>query len=162
MHSATDELARINDEVWRPFRRAYRELDLDAFAAIHTPDLVRVEVGACWIGTLEQYRTRTRAGFETAAERQDRLAIDFRFHHRLVGDRVAFERGIYRLVITGPSETDQTFFGRFSTVHRLTDHGWRIALDADDAGADASDSIGLSDFEHAHALDDLDPFSLGG
>ena len=146
----------INRDIWRPFQRSYAALDLAGYLDFHSPDLVRVEVGARWIGGRDEYAARVKRGFDYAAERGDTFAIDFHFTERIVGDDAAYERGVYRVSITAPDGGVQLFHGRFNTVSRRTDDGWRLALDQDD---DEGGTVDAAAFEAGHTIDDLTPFT---
>ena len=54
----------INRDIWRPFQRSYAALDLAGYLDFHSPDLVRVEVGARWIGGRDEYAARVKRGFD--------------------------------------------------------------------------------------------------
>ena len=151
----THPLEDINRDVWLPFRRSFAALDLDGFIDFHAPDLVRVEVGARWIGGRDEYATRVKRGFDYATERGDSFAIDFRFTTRIVADSAAFERGVYCSSIIAPDGGEQLFFGRFNTVSRRTEVGWRLTLDQDD---DEGGTVDAAAFEAGHAIGDIAPF----
>ena len=152
----THPLEDINRDVWLPFQRAYAALDLDAFLHFHSPDLVRVEIGERWIGGRDEYAQRVRRGFGRATERGDSFAIDFHFTARIVGDAVAYERGVYCASITAPDGGVQLFYGRFNTVSRLTTDGWRLALDQDD---DEGGTVDATAFAAGHPIDNIAAFT---
>jgi ketosteroid isomerase-like protein len=144
----------MNSDVWLPFMRAYSQLDIDLFSIIHASDFVRVESSSRWIGGLDSYRQRTDQGFARARAQGDVLSIEFRFTDRVLGDRLAYERGVYRVTVTEPDGQAQTFLGRFHSVLRRESGKWQLLLDHDDADG----AVGRVEFERAHALDDFTPF----
>jgi ketosteroid isomerase-like protein len=148
-------LVQINADIWEPFRASYAALDLTAYLALHDRSLVRVEVGARWIGGLDEYAARVRRGFDKAAERGDRFSIDFRFLDRIASADLATERGVYRLTITAPDGGEQVFYSRFHTVSRRTTEGWRLLVDHDD---DEGGTVDAQAFESGRVLDDVAPF----
>lgn len=147
-------LRDIDDDVWRRFQRAYAALDLDGFVGIHDSALVRVESGARTIDGLGAYTERTAAGFARASRDGDALSIDFRFTDRIADEDMACDRGVYRVVITGADRSEQTFYGRFHTILRRSDAGWRIALDHDEELS----RDGAAAFDVAAGIGDHAPF----
>jgi ketosteroid isomerase-like protein len=147
--------ADINRDIWLAFQAAHARLDLDAMAAFHAPDLVRVGADERWIGGLPEHLARTRDGFARAAEQGDRLAIDFRFVERIADDTMASERGMYRVAVTASDGTEQIFHGRFHSISRRTPDGWRLVLDYD---SDSDGGVGADHFAAGVALDDTAPF----
>jgi hypothetical protein len=147
--------AAINRDIWRPCQRAYTQLDLERFVAIHAPELVRVEAGARWIGNRGEYAERTGGGFAKAATQGDRLTIDFRFDKWIAGADAACERGVYRVTTAAPGGAGQVFHGRFRSVSRRTTDGWRLIVDYDD---DEDGAVGSEVFAAGHAIDDTAPF----
>ena len=93
----------MNTDIWRPYRRAYREGDAAAFLALHSPDLIRAGGPTKTIIGLPEYGTRTRQWFAELAERGDSVDIEFRFTERIADDALASERGIYRLTARATS-----------------------------------------------------------
>lgn len=119
----TEDLQR---DIWQPFVRAYAAKDIDAFAALHTPDLLRVEAASDWAGGLEEYLDRVRPFFADLAAKLVDLRIGFRFTEHVMSGAIASERGVYQIVMG-----EQTFYGRFHTFARLVDGRWRVAVDYD-------------------------------
>ena len=147
----TEAIAELNRDIWRPFVAAYAALDLEAFRDIHSPDLVRVQVGSAWIGGRDEYIADTAPRFEKARTLGDRFRISFRFDDRIIAAALAYERGVFELTIERPNDPDITFHGRFDTVSRREDGVWRFILDKDDDEGGAVDATTYAD---AVAIDD--------
>jgi ketosteroid isomerase-like protein len=149
--------AQINRDIWMPFRRAYAELDLPGFMAIHSAELIRVDTRDRSIQNFDEYAGRMRQGFDRATELGDALAIDFRFDQRIATGNTACERGVYRVTITSPGTGEQAFHGRFHTVSRRSADRWQLLLDHDD---DEGGTVGAGDFAAAHPIDSFKTFEV--
>jgi uncharacterized protein (TIGR02246 family) len=147
-------LRELNRDIWEPFRAAYARMDADAYLALHSADLLRVEADEKWLGNLDDYAARVRPAFTQLAAASTLMDIDFRFTERIAAGDNASERGIYCLSVTPPGAEPHRHFAEFHTVARKHDGTWRIIHDHDH-----SDSGSAGNYAAAHALDDLAPFA---
>lgn len=154
-----DAIARLNKDIWQAFIDAYAELDLDAFRAIHSADLVRVQTATGWIGGRDEYMTDTAPRFAKARGLGDCFRISFRFSDRIIGPVLAYERGVFELIIERQSDDDLTFHGRFDTVSRCEDGVWRFVLDKDD---DEGGTVDATSYRGCASIDDTAPVRLAG
>jgi len=152
----TEFLRELNRDIWEPFRAAYARMDADAYLALHSADLLRVEADEKWLGGLDDYAARVRPAFAQLAAKGAVMDIDFRFTERIAAGGNASERGVYRLAVTPPGEEPRLHFAEFRTVARKHEGTWRIVLDHDHSD---HGSVGVQRYTAAHALDDLDPFT---
>jgi len=148
----TEAIAQLNRHIWRPFIAAYAGLDIEAFRAIHAPDLVRVQVGSGWIGGRDEYIADTAPRFAKAQGLGDQFRISFRFSERIIGAALAYERGVFEMTIERPNDPDTTYYGRFDTVSRRDGGVWRFILDKDD---DEGGTLDAAMYHRAAAIDDL-------
>jgi ketosteroid isomerase-like protein len=126
----------LNEQVWLPFRRAYGACDAPAFLALYSRDVVRAGGPTKQIIGYDQYADEIVEWFTGVKERGSSIAIDFRFHERLVGDVVASERGVFRIDTRRASGESKVFYGRFHVFSRKVDGRWLIVADHDtDEGA---------------------------
>ena len=63
-------LTQLEEDVWLPFLKAYEELDVAKFKAVHTDDIVRVsnrdntiEHGAAYMSNMERFFNRVKKSF---------------------------------------------------------------------------------------------------
>ena len=138
-----DELDR---DIWQPFVDAYAARDTAAFATLHALDLIRVEATNAWSGGLDRYLDRVGAFFDDMTAKGGRISIAFRFVERVAAERMASERGVYRIVMSLPDEGEKVFYGRFHTFARKVDDRWQIAVDYDTT---ENGTVGEADFERA-------------
>jgi ketosteroid isomerase-like protein len=153
-----DLLTEINRDVWIPFSSAYADGDAEAFIALHSPDVIRVEGNGGWIGGFEEYAGRLREWFQWVAVQDGSLDIRFRFLERHTGEDTSSERGLYRLSLAYPDADVRLWYGTFHTVCRKRKGVWRIALDydSDEGGTITEEIFGggreLDEFESSHSL----------
>jgi ketosteroid isomerase-like protein len=148
-----DLLTQINRDIWMPFSAAYAQGDAEAFIALHSPDVIRVEGNGGWVGGFEEYAGRLREWFQWVAVQEGRLDIRFRFLERHTGDDSSSERGVYRLVLTYPDADERLWYGRFHTICRKRNGVWRIALDYD---SDEGGTVGEETFASGREMDEFE------
>jgi ketosteroid isomerase-like protein len=148
-----DVLSQINRDVWIPFSSAYAQGDAEAFIALHSPDVIRVEGNGGWVGGFEEYAGRLREWFQWVAVQEGRLDIQFRFSERHTGDGVASERGVYRLTLTYSDADEHLWYGMFHTVCRRRNGVWRISLDYD---SDEGGAVGEETFASGRGMDEFE------
>jgi uncharacterized protein (TIGR02246 family) len=141
-------LEELNRDIWHPFVRAYGALDADAFLALYRPDLMRATGVSGEALDFDGFAAQMREFFAMVAGYGDTIAIDFRFHERLVGADLASERGVYRLVVTPAAGERRTRYGVFHTYARRADGTWRFAADYDTRdGADEKTFAAAADID---------------
>ncbi|NUT99885.1 MAG: nuclear transport factor 2 family protein [Saccharothrix sp.] len=147
----TDLLTQLNHDVWEPFRRAYAELDAQAFLAVHSPDLIRAGGPAKQVLGHADYGRDIGEFFARVAANGDSLSIALRFTERLASADLASERGVFRIEAVKAGEP-KVFHGHFHVFCRRTDR-WRITVDYEPVDAATED-----DFAAAAAEDDVAAF----
>jgi len=128
-----------------------RLTDVERYLGLHAPEFTWVWAEERVIEGLDDYRARIRASF-AGLPPGITFALAFRFTERIAGARLASERGVVRMSGNGPRGPLPVRYNRFHTIARRGDAGWRFVVDYDGGTADASE------FEAAHAVDDLGPF----
>ncbi|GLZ34175.1 hypothetical protein Lesp02_63620 [Lentzea sp. NBRC 105346] len=128
----------LNDQIWHPFINAYSACDAEKFLALYSRDLIRAGGPAKQIIGYDQYAKEIEEWFGGVRERGSSIAIDFRFHERLIGDKIASERGVFKIDAKKATGESKTFYGRFHVFARKQDGRWLIVADHDtDEGATA-------------------------
>jgi ketosteroid isomerase-like protein len=151
--ASADRVTEINRDVWIPFRAAYAHGDAEAFIALHSPDVIRVEGNGGWIGGFEEYAGRLREWFQWVAVQEGELDIRFRFLERHASEEASSERGVYRLSLTYPDADERLWYGRFHTVCRKRGGAWRIVVDYD---SDEAGTVTEEAFDSGRELDDFE------
>lgn len=123
----------INDQVWKPFIKAYNELNADAFMAVHTPDVLRIIRDNDKILMGDAYRQDTEQNMAGARQRGARRQIELRFTERFANGNYAYETGYYKVSTRYEENEHYDFYGKFHVVLRKDNDRWKIMLDSDTA-----------------------------
>ena len=129
--SAQNDTLQIDQQVWHPFIQSYQAYDTEAFMAVHTPDIIRVNRSNKSIKTAEMYRESQLASALRNEKQRTNRTIDLRFLERIISDDHAFEVGYYKVDYNRPSKSQTTFYGKFHVLLKKQDGRWQIAMDAD-------------------------------
>lgn len=122
---------KIDADVWRPFIRAYGNLDIEAFLAVHASDAIRVVRDNESIRAGENYHEEIRKSVATYQQRGGRRTIDLRFTQRFAQGDLAFDSGYYKVVVTYDQGESYSFFGQFEVILKKFGDRWKIFVDSD-------------------------------
>ena len=131
--SQTDSLQRqINEQVWKPFIRSFNSGDTEAFMAVHSKDMTRVEQDSKNIYGFHEYYEYNKRGKERNTPPKWKSNIELRFIQRITGNDRAFEVGYYKTTSTTIA-TGQTHsgYGKFHVLLRKENNTWKILMEAD-------------------------------
>ncbi len=120
----------IDDQVWRPFIRAFNAGRTDSFMAVHSAELIRLPIGY-GASDFETYRQQNFRNWERSAHPGEKRSIELRFAWRSHTPTVAYHLGYYKVTITPATGSPQLFYGRFNVILRRENGLWKILLDAD-------------------------------
>lgn len=136
----------INAQVWKPFIKAFHELNTDAFMALHSKDVSRVlDADIQNYGTYAQNTQRANTSMKKEGNTQ---SLELRFVKRIVkGDR-AYETGYYKGTFTPAGGAPRHYYGKFTVLLRKENGAWKILMDQD-AQEDASETT----FQAASAME---------
>ena len=129
-------------------------MDIQPFKRIHSKRLVRVGSGTR-ISDYKSYMAKQAERFEKAKQQGTRYEIALRFFERAVSQQHASERGIYRLTVYQKDKESVDYYGQFHVIHRKEKRKWKILVDYD---SNEGNTIGVEQFEAAHAQYNLTPF----
>ena len=137
----------VNEQVWQAFKTAYEARDSEAFKAIHTDDVLRVNDSG--IKTANMYF----ASIDNWREPNDgrKIMIDFAFENRQYLQNIGYETGYYRVVITRGESQGDVYYGMFHVVLRKENGVWKIAQDFDTESVGGHE-VDRSFFEEANFL----------
>lgn len=121
----------IDRDIWLPFVRSYAEFDAPLYVGIHSPDLIRAGGPTAEAYGRDRVADEATTFFARVEADGGRLAIDFRFTERIVGDGVASERGVFRLELALPGREVRVTYSRFHVFERIEAGRWRILADYD-------------------------------
>ncbi|WP_420317797.1 YybH family protein [Ekhidna sp.] len=115
--------SEIDEQVWIPFTKAWESNDGEAYNAIHSDDVWRINPGRLLIG--DEYKNRNLEKMHGLPKNQ---IIEFTFETRTVNGENAYEVGYYRIT---RNQDGQQFVGRFHVALRKIDGQWKITQDWD-------------------------------
>lgn len=115
----------IDEQIWLPFTQAWEDNDGEAFNAIHSDDVWRINPGRLLVGA--EYKSRNAENMQ--GQNRERI-IEFTFETRTSNGNNAYEVGYYR--ITDNSQEEPRYFvGRFHVAMKKIDGVWKIIQDWD-------------------------------
>jgi len=133
-------IKEINDQVWKPFIRAFCTGDDEGFKSVHSKDVVRVIQDVGQVQNYNEYFKKVPDS--TKAKWSDwEKNIELRFIQRISSGGNAFEVGYYKTTSTN-SKTGELIksFGKFHVLLRKENSKWKIRMDAD-TGEGASEEV---------------------
>ena len=122
-------VSEINHEIWKPFIEAFGNYDTDAFLAVHSDSLIRINKAGKLIRGRETYEKNQR---KWNSKRNGDRAISFSFQSRFYGENLGFEKGYYKVKYTRPGQEVQFAYGMFEVVLRKEKGQWKILVDSDE------------------------------
>ena len=140
---------QINEQVWRPFIKAYNEKDTYAFLAVHSKDVIRSPRDANKVMNFTEYASELRAINADLKAKGITPNLELRFTERIASNDQAIEVGIYKGTITGPDGKSMSFYGRFHVALRKEAGVWKILVDTDYS---ENNTIGQTQFEAAKPM----------
>lgn len=140
----------INDQVWKPFIKAFSEGDTELFMSVHSKDLVRSGRDSKKVLNWNQYHQQTEDGNKRRKERGQKMWIELRFTERINNENQAIDVGVYATSWSAPNERTAISYGRFHVVHRKENGVWKILVDTDSS---EGNTIGEAQFLAAKPME---------
>lgn len=130
--SQADSLQKeINNQVWKPFIKAFNSKDNDAFSAVHSRDVIRVSQDDKNIIGFDEYFKKAPDSLK-AKWSEWKNNIELRFLQRIASNGKAFEVGYYKTTSTHSKTGEtRTSYGKFHVLLRKENGVWKILMDAD-------------------------------
>ena len=130
--SQADSLQKeINEQVWKPFIKAFESYDTDAFMAVHSKDVTRVIQDGNMVQNFEQYQFENRRNDTRNKTSKRNRKIELRFIQRIAANGRAFEVGYFKTSTITPDGVSRSFYGKFHVLLRKEGGAWKILMDAD-------------------------------
>ncbi len=146
-------LRSINN-LWAKFYQAFETSDIQPFKQIHSKRLVRIS-GGKRLSDYKSYISGQTKRFKKARKQATSYQIELRFFERVADEKMASERGIYKLTVKRKDKETADYYGQFHVVLIKKKGTWKILVDYD---SDEGDSIGIEQFNKAYSIDNLAPF----
>ena len=128
----TDSLQQqINEQVWKPFVKAFKNRDRDLMKSVHSKDIIRVELDAGIILGYDKYFQPIPDSIKAKWAVWE-TNIELHFIHRVASAGKAFEVGYYKTtsINTATKET-RISYGKFHVLLRKENGAWKILMDED-------------------------------
>lgn len=119
----------INEQVWKPFIKAFNNRDTESFMAVHSKDAVRAPRDSKIVWNWDEYSKNQKRWNEQP--KQNKHALELRFTERISGEDLAMDVGVYKTTSFKPDGTSRSFYGRFHVVLRKESGTWKILVDTD-------------------------------
>jgi ketosteroid isomerase-like protein len=143
-HAQADSLQKeINDEVWKPFIKSFNEMNTDAFMAVHSKEMSRVNQDGKSIYGYGKYYEENKRWNDRSKTEGRKHNIELRFTQRIAGNDKGFEVGYYKTTSIQADGQSRSFYGKFHVLLRKENGKWKILMDAD-ANEKTNESIFLS------------------
>lgn len=118
----------VDEQVWKPFVKAYSSFDATTFNSLHSEDVIRANAWGVRVG--KAYLESNIKNFQKGKERGDKRSISFWFEHRKYSGDVGYEVGYYEVKAIRKGE-EKKYYARFHIVLRKIDGKWKIVQDWD-------------------------------
>lgn len=128
--SQTQELEKINKDVWFNFMQAYQDLDASLFNEIHTGEVLRIPADQNIILIGQEYKDQNLETFNRWNAQKVKQRIEFSFLNRIQKGDWAYEIGIYKLTRYS-SKGVNSFYSKFNVTLKKVSGIWKIHIDSD-------------------------------
>ena len=127
--------------------------DIDAFASLHSDDLMRAEINSKKVMGLDEYRKGMEAGWpgwkESIQKSKTQCTFELRFIERISNGALAYEIGYFKNETITASGEKRESFGKFHVVLRKENGTWKILVDTDSS---ENGTISEKDFQAAKPI----------
>ena len=121
----------INEQVWKPFIKAFDNDDNEAFKTVHSKDVIRVIQDNNQVMGYDQYFQKIPDSIKIKWGNWKKN-IELRFLQRIASKGKAFEVGYYKTTNTNTVTGEKrSGFGKFHVLLRKENGVWKILMDAD-------------------------------
>jgi ketosteroid isomerase-like protein len=121
----------INEQVWKPFIKAFNNDDNEAFKAVHSREVTRVIQDDARLLVYDEYFKKVPDSVK-AKWSNWKKNIELRFIQRIASKDRAFEVGYYKSTsVNVVSGEKRSGYGKFHVLLRKENGVWKILMDAD-------------------------------
>ena len=119
----------IDQEVWKPFQKAFQNLDGEALNATYAKEVLRVTPGG--IDTGNTFKAANLKRFQQNKSDGVSITLDFWFDSRKTNETTSYEVGFYRIGATTKDGETSYNYGQFHIVLKKMAGKWKITQDWD-------------------------------
>jgi ketosteroid isomerase-like protein len=146
--------SEIDQQVWKPFTKAIITQDAAAFIALHSKDVMRVEIDEKRVLNYDTYKANMESSWPTWAAYNKansvRYTFELRFSQRMSSANQAFEIGYFRNESINANGEKSISYGQFHVALRKEAGTWKILVDSD---SNLNDSITEQIFQAAKPIE---------
>ena len=122
---------QINEQVWKPFIKAFNNDDNEGFRKVHSTDLIRVIQDDNRVLGYTEYLQPVADSIKANWANWKRN-IELRFIQRIASDGKAFETGYYKTTTNNIKTGEiRVSYGKFHVLLRTENGTWKILMDQD-------------------------------
>lgn len=131
---AQNDQADINSHVWKPFTKTIMTQDVAGFIAVHSKDVVRVELTDNQVQNYTEYQAVIEKSWpgwrESIQKNNTQYTFELRFLQRISNGAQAYEVGYFKneSVTAGQKRVS---YGKFHVELRKESGIWKILVDSD-------------------------------
>jgi ketosteroid isomerase-like protein len=144
----------INDQVWKPFTEAIMTQNHQAFIALHSKDVIRVERNGKKVLTHDDYKKGMEENWprwkDSMSKNGGTYTFELRFSERLSNGTQAYEVGYFKNTVVDKHGKKSESYGRFHVALRKENGVWKILVDSD---SNEGGTITEEMFQAAQALE---------
>lgn len=119
----------IDNTIWKPFQKAFENLDGEALNATYAKEVIRVTPNG--IDTKNKFKAANLERFKQNRKDAISIALDFWFDSRHTNETTSYEVGFYRIGATTKAGETSYNYGQFHIVLKKIDGVWKITQDWD-------------------------------
>jgi hypothetical protein len=138
---------KINADMYGKFSKAFKTLDYDLFASIHSKEMIRISGNGGEIKKASAYLKGYQKRWNVPSKKP--VPIDFRLFERVYSDSLVSDRGIYRATYIDDNNQTKYSYGQFHVVLKKEDKSWKIWIDYD---SDENKTINKDNYDTAFSI----------
>lgn len=119
----------IDQEVWKPFQKAFEDVDGEALNATYAKNVLRVTPNG--IDTKNSFKAKNLERFNQNKKDDLSITLDFWFDSRHTNKTTSYEVGFYRIGFTDSNSETAYSYGQFHIVLKKFNGHWKITQDWD-------------------------------
>lgn len=141
--NAVDIQKDIDQQVWKPFKKAFETLDAIALNNLYADRVLRVTPGG--IDTDEAFKKMNVVRFGKNKDEGTVIKLEFWFDERKTNTNTSYEVGFFKITSLTEAVKNITY-GQFHIVLEKIDNQWKITQDWDTSQVNGK-RIGAEDFD---------------
>lgn len=142
----SEVIRQINEDVYIPFSEAYANKNIVQFASLQSEQLIRISGDGKQVKSKSEYIAGIANWWKDS---NNTLSIDFRFIERIVNEKNASERGIYKIKVNKGKENERYSYGKFHVILEKINSKWKFIVDYD---SNEGNTIDEEDFQEASEM----------